>query len=330
MKTNGKNLQKILVIKLGALGDFIQALGPMAAIRRHHPRASITLLTTKPFSTFAEECGYFDQVWIDKKPRLPHIADWINLRKQLNGGNFDRVYDLQNNDRTSFYFRLFNSAKKPEWVGVARGASHRNARKSRTAGHAFDGHAQTLKGAGVENITVDTLEWMKADITAFPLKRPFVLLVPGCAPERPEKRWPANKYGQLAHTLQKGGVQPVIVGTAAERTAMDTISTFCPEALDLIDKTSFNHIAALAREAVGAIGNDTGPMHMVGATGCPSLVLFSAHSNPVKHAPKGASVKVLQKEPLGDLSVEDVLKSFSPRTSDLPSEEQFSYRTWWK
>ena len=41
--------QRILVIKLGALGDFIYALGPMAAIRRHHKDARITLLTTAPF-----------------------------------------------------------------------------------------------------------------------------------------------------------------------------------------------------------------------------------------------------------------------------------------
>ena len=44
---------RILIIKLGALGDFIQALGPFAAIRRHHADAHITLLTTDPFAAFA-------------------------------------------------------------------------------------------------------------------------------------------------------------------------------------------------------------------------------------------------------------------------------------
>ncbi len=41
---------RILVIKLGALGDFVQALGPAAAIRRHHRDAEITLLTTAPYA----------------------------------------------------------------------------------------------------------------------------------------------------------------------------------------------------------------------------------------------------------------------------------------
>ena len=40
---------RVLVIKLGALGDFLQALGPFAAIRHHHKEAKITLLTTAPF-----------------------------------------------------------------------------------------------------------------------------------------------------------------------------------------------------------------------------------------------------------------------------------------
>ena len=60
--------EKILVIKLGALGDFIQALGPMAAIRKHHPDAHITILTTKPFENFAKDCGYFDEIWLDERP----------------------------------------------------------------------------------------------------------------------------------------------------------------------------------------------------------------------------------------------------------------------
>ena len=48
-------MKNILVIKLGALGDFIQALGQMKAIRSHNPESKIKLLTTKPFQAFAEK-----------------------------------------------------------------------------------------------------------------------------------------------------------------------------------------------------------------------------------------------------------------------------------
>ncbi|HAQ33371.1 MAG TPA: ADP-heptose--LPS heptosyltransferase, partial [Rhodospirillaceae bacterium] len=50
---------RILVIKLGALGDFIQAMGPFRVIREFHREARITLLTTAPFAALARECGYF-------------------------------------------------------------------------------------------------------------------------------------------------------------------------------------------------------------------------------------------------------------------------------
>ena len=305
------DIKKILIIKLGALGDFIQALGPVAAIRKHHPTAHITILTTKPFKGFAEECGYFDDIWIDSKPKLLNIGNWINLKKRLNDGNFDRVYDLQNNDRTGFYFKLFNP--RPEWSGIAQGASHQISSKDRNADHAFDKHIQTLAVAGIKDIKPDPLEWMVEDIKHFPIKKPYVLLVPGCAPDRPEKRWPSDKYGRLANMLSKAGFQPVLIGTESEADATQIIASACPEALDLTGQTSLKHIATLARHSAGAIGNDTGPMHLIGSTGTPCLVLFSEHSNPIKHAPKGDEVSVLQENNLEDLKSEKVLENFKPR-----------------
>lgn len=113
-----KSQDRILVIKLSALGDFIQALGPMAAIRRHHQNAHITILTTKAFEKFARQCGYFDEIWIDERPKWLDLGGWLALRKKLNAGNFERVYDFQNNDRTNIYFSLLSP--KPQWVGTAR------------------------------------------------------------------------------------------------------------------------------------------------------------------------------------------------------------------
>jgi ADP-heptose:LPS heptosyltransferase len=179
------NPDHILVIKLGAFGDFIQALGPMAAIRRHHPDAAITLLTTAPFVTLARQSGYFNDIRIDTRPGWHQPAQLLTLRRDLLAGAFRRVYDLQNNDRTAFYLKLFGR-RKPEWVGAAPGASHRNTSPARTAGHAFDGHVQTLGLAGINDVTVDTLDWVRGDASHFGLPHPFVLLVPGAAPDRPE------------------------------------------------------------------------------------------------------------------------------------------------
>lgn len=299
----------ILIIKLGALGDVIQSLGPMKAIRRHHPDSHITVLTTKPFADLIRASGVADDVWIDARPKWHQIHKWFDLSHKLNAAHFTRVYDLQNNDRTALYFRLFKT--KPEWVGVAKGASHRNTSAERTAGQAFDGHVQTLALAGIHNVAIDTMEWMDHDIEHFGARAPYVLIVPGSSPKRPEKRWPAASYGALCTALSLRGIQPVLIGTKDEAMVMKEISALCPHALDLSGKTALFDIVPLARHAAGAVGNDTGPMHMIAPTGCPSVILFSRFSNPARHAPKGSALHIMQSPDLGALCVDDVLKTLS-------------------
>lgn len=304
-----KPLSKILVIKLGALGDFIQALGPMAAIRHNHPDSHITLLTTNSFIGFAEQSGYFDDIWIDARPKWYQIRGWLRLQERFNNAGFDRIYDLQNNDRTSLYFRLLKFSQKPEWVGTAKGASHRNVSSLRTAGSAFEGHVQTLGLVGIDNIEIDDMKWVQADITKFSLPDRYALVVPGCALNRPEKQWPAQCYGEIAQWLVKKNITPVILGTGAEQEQARIISENCSEAINLVSKTSLSEIVVLAHHANLAVGNDTGPMHIIGTTGCKSLVLFSGHSNPKRHAPLGARINVIQEKNLENLSTNIVVKS---------------------
>jgi ADP-heptose:LPS heptosyltransferase len=316
---NSAQQTNILVIKLGALGDFIQALGPMRAIRRHHPHAKITLLTTAPFEKMAQQCGYFNTIWIDEKPKLHNIFKWKNLQQKLNTAQFSRIYDLQNNDRSCWYFRLLANPK-PEWVGIAKGASHRNTSPDRTKGHAYDGHVQTLGLAGINTITIDTLDWMQGDLTHYDIQNPYILLVPGCAPQHPHKRWPAQKYAEAAKILHQMGFQPVLIGTKDDKEATDLIAQQCPEALNLNGKTSLHQIAALAHNAAAAIGNDTGPMHLIAATGCPSLSLFSGKTNPVKHAPKGDNVTVLQENNLENLETGKVITNLQLRATSASNK----------
>ena len=70
---------RILVIRLSALGDFVQALGPIAAIRRHHAGDHLSLLTTRPLAAFAEELGHFDEVLVDERPSALAIGGWLSL-----------------------------------------------------------------------------------------------------------------------------------------------------------------------------------------------------------------------------------------------------------
>src|SRR4051812_32105924 len=75
--------EKILVIHRGGLGQFIKALGSMAAIRQRHSSAHITLQTTMPFRDIAQRSGYFDDIAIDTHPKFYEIRRWLSHLKPL-------------------------------------------------------------------------------------------------------------------------------------------------------------------------------------------------------------------------------------------------------
>jgi ADP-heptose:LPS heptosyltransferase len=305
--------RRILVIKLSALGDFILALGPMEAIRLAHENAHITLLTTRPYEALARASGYFDDIWLDTRPRWFDLAAWRGFRRRLKIGRFDRVYDLQTNDRTGFYHwaLMFH---RPEWSGTVWGASHRVTDRDFFKQHTLERHARQLALAGIGNgntFPIPELSWFDADIARFDLPPRFALLVPGSAPHRPEKRWPPAGFAALAAALERAGLPSVLVGTAADRSAIETIRRAEPSLRDLSGQTNLFELAALARRAAVVIGNDTGPMHIAAALGAKTIVLFSAASNPALTRPRGRSVTVLGQEKLADLRVETVLAAIA-------------------
>ena len=298
--------RRILVIKHSAFGDFILALGAFKAIRTHHPDAHITLLTTAPYADLARKCGWFDAVEIDPKPTLLQWRAWLHLRRFITQNRFERVYDLQHSRRTHTYFRFFGR-RKPAWSGIAKGCSHPHRNPDRNAMHTLERQAEQLSDAGIAETPVPDLDWLDNDVTGFDLPTRIALLVPGGAPHRLDKRWPATRYGTLAATLVTRGLVPVLIGTSSESAEITTIAAAAPQSHNLLGQTSFGQIAALARRAAVAIGNDTGPMHLIAATDCPAVVLFSQVSAPTQTQPRGGAVTVIQRDALEALDPETVL-----------------------
>ena len=295
--------QKIAVVKLGSLGDFVQATGPFAAIRLHHPDAHLTLITTPPYAALGKLSGWFDDVWVDGRPN-----GWMATLKliwRMRRAGFSRVYDLQTSNRSSTYFQLLWPGR-PEWSGVATGCSHPHANPDRVPMHTIDRQAEQLLMAGIPETPPPNLDWARSDISKFDLQGPFVLIVPGGSAHRPAKRWPADAYAQLAAECSARSLAPVILGATAETEIAAEISSTVPDAVNLVGQTQFEDIVGLAAEAKFAVGNDTGPMHLAAVAGAPSLVLFSSESDPVRCAPRGDRVVTHQVTDLHDLSVTHV------------------------
>ncbi len=298
--------ENILIIRHGALGDLVQSTGPFRAIREHHPKAQITLLTTPPFAMFMGNCPWVDQVWQDHRPQWFQFADWRRLRRRLADGGFARVYDLQTSSRSSFYLWAFPRRHRPEWSGIARGASHPHANPGRDLMHTLDRQAEQLAMAGIAVVPGADLSWVAADVDRFELQRPHALVVPGGSAHRRGKRWPADYYLDICQRLLAAAIQPVLIGGPDEVILNRVLAEQCPGVRDLAEQTGIEDLAVLARGAKLAIGNDTGPMHVAAASGCPSLVLFSDQSDPDLCAPRGANVMTLRAPDLAALPVDRV------------------------
>jgi ADP-heptose:LPS heptosyltransferase len=294
----------ILVIKLSALGDFVLAFGPFAAIRAHHATARITLLTTAPYAALAARAPWFDAVLVDARPAWWDAPGWLSLRRRLRGGGFDMVYDLQTSGRSSRYRRLLGGAVG--WSGIARGCSHPHANPARDSMHTLDRQREQLAMAGIARFPPPELGWLRQ--TPPPdLPHPYALLVPGAAPHRPGKRWPAERFGRVAAALAGRGITPVVAGTRAETPLAAAILGAAPGARDLTGRTDLPGLAALAAGAKLAVGNDTGPMHLAASLGVPSLVLFGGDSDPALTAPRGEHVRILRAGDLRGLEPAEVI-----------------------
>jgi ADP-heptose:LPS heptosyltransferase len=302
-----KTIEKVIIIKHGALGDLINALGAFSVIRRNHPKAKITFITAPAYKKFAEATGFFDEILIDRRQRF--FQDFFAFRPVLKQA--DRVYDLQNSKRTSLYFQLLKPGRRPEWNGIAPGCSHLQDRPDRVDLHAASRFADQLAKAGLdlfgqEELLPD-LSWLKVEVDHFALPEKSILVMPGSSKTGSYKRWPASYYGDFCNEIYKRGYMPVLIAGPDDQDATEIIRRLCPSVRDLSLKTSFFEIAGLARHAIATVGNDTGPVHLAAAAQCPTLVLWSKASPPDVYAPRGLHVKVLYQEDLKDLPLDRVM-----------------------
>ena len=260
--------RRILVIRLSAFGDFIQSLGPFAAIRRHHAGDRISLLTTRPFAAFAEELGLFDEVLVDERPGPLALCGWLGLRRRLRQGRFDRVYDLQTSARSAVYAWLFRPGM-PEWSGIAAGSSHPHANLERDHQHTIDRQAEQLLMAGIYPTPLPSLPPFNCALPEPLASRDFVLLVPGSSPQHPAKRWPAPHFASLARALDAAGYLPVVVGSRQERPLAAAIHEACAGAVDLVGETDIALLAVLCQHARLTVGDGYRGLPSRGGGGLP-------------------------------------------------------------
>ena len=157
------------------------------------------------------------------------------------------------------------------------------------------------------------ISWMmKKNIINLP-NNDFVILLPGSSPEHKYKRWPAEKFAELANYLKEKKIDSIILGQShSEGEELKKIKLLAPKIIDFSDQ-DLDCLATAASNAIGAIGNDTGPTFIAAAAGCPITWLLSNHTDPNITQLLGSKVNTLKKDNIIDITVDEVKNNLAFR-----------------
>jgi heptosyltransferase-2 len=270
----------ILVLRSSALGDVVLATSVLDPILARFPGARIEWVTDSLYAPLLE--GLPQLAAVHRLAREgPDGA--LELRSRLRG-RFDLAIDLQNKVRTAV---------------VARGAAPRRLTfRRRSPGralltlfgsdppiaraHASALYAEVLRPLGIERpgkMHVHLSREARA-LAADALARarpPIVALAPGA--RWATKRWPAERFAEVASALGAEGASVVLAGGPGDREAFAAFAAACkvPVAADLSPLPLDALAAALARASL-LVACDSGPVHLASAVGTPALSLFGPTS----------------------------------------------------
>jgi ADP-heptose:LPS heptosyltransferase len=286
--------KRVLVIQLGGVAAFVQALAAVKRVREHHVGARITLLTTEATKELAEKAPYFDAVEADGRPTEPQAI--TALIKRLRSAKYEMVYDLEGSSRTSNYFQGLRPWP-PKWSGPVAGASHAYLEPERAQLHPLDRYVGQLAVAGLGNEPlIPDLGWLRSGLRDAPrlqpdffgIRGPYVLLLPRGSDAESNRRWPEAKYIELAQRIAGYGVTPVVIGGTEERPIGAAIAKAEPKAKNLVTRPDLFQTIGLAERASFAVGDDVELMQIAAAAGAPCLVFVTSTGRaPAQTVPRG-------------------------------------------
>ena len=297
--------ENILVIKHGALGDFVMQSGRMRTIRARHPGAHIAIITEAFLKGLAEAMGFFDEVIVDS--RGYNMSTWWRvIVREIAGRRWDAIYDLQSSNRTlcRYYPLALAATRHPmKWGRLAKGGL-----MWRTSSRKIP-----FFPWGFRNV-YEAIAWAPRDLSMChgdhrhfdELPARYALVIPGCSAGNEQKRWPPARFVELTRFFAERGLKSVVMGTKAEAREIEAICAGNPHAVNFLGKSSIADIPDLANGAAVVVGNDTGPSHIAHIAGAKTVMLFTDYDYG-RAAPKDKpNVASLHGAQITDIPVEDV------------------------
>lgn len=301
---------KILIIRLGSLGDILHALPAFAGLRASFPNAKIDWLVGKNAEFLLSAIPGIDTVRVldtDALGQSPMSwAAWNQawrVIQDLRSQHYDFSLDLQGLMKTAFIGALSGSrtrlgfSKKLVREPPAHWFYHQTLREPGRQLHVLilNQMLAELIGAHSLNPTLNFLvpeeDLRRVDsLPANERLKDFVVINPGGG--WPTKRWDPKRYGDLAAKIQETGLPVVVTTGPGEEAFFDIIAERCGNVPPRHLQLSFLQLIPLLRKAHLLIGGDTGPFHLACALGTPVVGIFGPAS-PVRNGPWRAGDEVV-------------------------------------
>lgn len=311
-------MERILIVRLGAMGDVLHGLPAAAALRRAHPSAHIGWAIEPRWAELL--CAPGETRNAPRSPLKPLVdvvyevdtralrsASWWawrqagNMLRRIRAEKYEVALDLQGSMKSGLLASLSGAR---EVVGFARtregpAAMFYDRALATSAKHVVEQNLE-LAAAVAENVAPVAAElpqdrgadsWCELELR----KRgrfDYALLSPGVG--WGAKRWPAERYGEVAKKLAQQGLASFVnTGPGEEKLAREVEASSGGAAARV--PCTLGLLIALTRRAKLFIGGDSGPMHLAAALGIPVVALFGP-TDPARNGPYGTRSKVLRSD----------------------------------
>jgi heptosyltransferase-1 len=309
-----KNVDRLLIVRLSALGDVIHTLPAAHALREAFPEAMIGWVIEERWAELLCARGT-----ARRGPRTAQrpLVDWVHTvnltgwRKSLfTTPALQQIAKVWNDVRSVRYDvavdlqGAIRSAVLARWSGarVRYGAAEPRespaslwyTRRVVTHGaHVIEQNLSVVEAVAQKRLPVPRVE-LPQDVEAERQIEQrlaeagggaFAILNPGAG--WGAKRWPAERYGRVARALAEDGVRTILnYGPGEEDLVREAEAASQGAAKPM--KCSISELIALTRRARLFIGGDTGPLHLAAALQVPVVAIFGP-TNPARNGPYGPS-----------------------------------------
>jgi len=306
-------MSNILIIKHGSLGDIAQACGAIQDISENHKKDQIHLLTTKPYFELFKKNPFIHNVILDKRLTKFNLIYLYQLTRTLKNFNFEKIYDLQNSSRTTFYKNiLFPKAKSNKWSSSETTLPTNIPKVEFDKNPVLDRFEHQLKTSGLNTLNVmkPDFSWSCTDIDNIKndnkLKE-YILLFPFCSAHLDVKKWPY--YNELIELIKnRFNDKYKIVVAPGPSEINDAKNIHAISILDQNEALNIPQLSTLIKESSFVLANDTGPAHMSAHLGVKGLTLFGKHTTAFKVSIERENFKAIQVDDLNKLSAEKVFE----------------------